>query len=188
MGRIGTVAIAAMAMVWAAGMTARAEGPSTAPATAPAATVANPQYDLWCKYKPGSTVTLAGDMEAGPMGKVHLAVTQTLASVTADAVTVSQTTQMSVMGHDRPAGPPGAQVIPARQAKAQMTATGAADVQAMGKTFPCTVYDMAKPAGGGPASGTAYVNPDVPGGVVKLTLTGANGKALTFVLTAADAK
>ena len=168
---------------------ARADGPATAPAppaTAPAATVDNPQYALWSTFRPGSSATMAGDLDAGAMGKVHLEVTQTLQSVAPDAITLSQATRLTLSGQPQPARPPAKQVIPAKQAAADMTPAGTADVQALGKTFSCRVYDVGR-AGGGP-KGTAYVASGVPGGVVKLVLVGPNGRSLTFVLSATDVK
>ena len=122
------------------------------------------------------------------MGRLHLEVTQTLTAVTADAVKLTQVNQATVAGKAMPGGPPAVQTLPAKQATAGMRQTGTADVQAMGKAYPCTVYDVAKPAGGGAGQGTAYVNPDVPGGVVKLVLTAPSGKTVTFVLAGVDVK
>jgi hypothetical protein len=170
---LGTLASAALA-----------EGP----ATAPAATVDNPQYGMWSTFKPGSSATMVGDIDAGAMGKVHLEVTQTLQSVTADAATLSQATRVTLAGQPQPARPPATQVVPAKQATEAMTQTGTADVQAMGRTFSCRVYEVGRSAGAGSPKGTAYVANGVPGGVVKLVLVGPNGKSLTFVLAATDVK
>ena len=59
-----------------------------------------------------------------------------------------------------------------------------ADVQAMGRTFTCKVYDTAQPG----VKVTAYLNDAIPGGVVKLVVTNSNGMALTFVLSTTDVK
>ena len=176
---------AALVLVVAVSATAGTATAAPPPATAPAK-VDNPQFSLWAYCKPGTSVTLAGDVDNGPQGKVHLEVTQTLASVNADGAVVSEATRYLTQGKTVN-GPAHPQPVPARADAGTVRPAGTADVQAMGRTFACRVYDLAPPAPGG-ARATAYFSPDVPGGTVKLVLTGANGRSITFLITALDVK
>ena len=159
---------------------------AAAPSTAPAATVDNPQYAMWAPFKPGSSATMVGDVDAGPQGKVHLEVTQTLRSVTPDVVTLAQVTRVTMGGQVQPVTRPLVQMIPAKQARAEMVRAGSADAQAMGRTFTCRVYHVGGGAAGPP--GTAYAADGVPGGVVKLVVNAPDGTPITFVLSATDVK
>ncbi len=163
---------------------ARADGP----ATAPSAQVDNPQYAAWARFKPGASVTLVSDTDAGGMGHVHLEVTQLLKAVTPDAVTLVHANKMTLNGKPQAGGPVTVQTIAARVATGAMRPIGTADVTAMGRAFTCHVYEATLPAPGGATHSTAYMNDGVPGGVVKLVTPIAKGVALTFVLGAMDAK
>jgi hypothetical protein len=162
--------------------------------------VENPKYHAWSKFKAGSNETLAADVEAGPQ-KMHVEVTRTLVSITADEAVVESKTKIDIMGHSHES--PGRQeTIKATSDKEEVTQTGEETIDAMGKTFKCKVYESkgktdapAAPAGPGAAAGnpdgpkgTVWASDDVPGGVVKIASTGRNGKAVTFILTGMESK
>ena len=201
--RLATRALAMAALAAAAFVTAgpvRAQMPTTAPSgmnpttmaptTGPAAggkMIDNPQYALWAKYKPGSSATLTGDIDS-QMGKIHVEMTQTLSSITADKATVSSAETVTVMGQSRTM-PAQTHDVDAKEAKEEATQTGTKDVTAMGKTFPCKVFEETVKGGmGGGGKITAYVNADVPGGVVQMDVPAPGGKTGSLVMTAMDAK
>jgi hypothetical protein len=114
-------------------------------------------------------------------------------------VNVEATTTSEVMGHIN--------TIPATRREIKATApardikeVGTKDVEAGGKTYSCKVVEMtgeaasanAAKTGGAPAAGkaklTAYINHDVPGGIVKMEMVGRDGKTMTFLLKAAEVK
>jgi hypothetical protein len=155
----------------------------------------NLKYTAWAKYKPGSTETIAGDIDS-PAGKMHLEMVRTLISVTDDQVVVETKTKMDMGGQTRES-PAVKETIKATGDKDEIKQTGEESVDAMGKTFKCKVYEAAKtdsapatPAAPGPNMNKAKVwaCEDVPGGVVKLEATGRGGKSITFTLTAMEAK
>ncbi len=156
---------------------------------------ANPKYAAWSKFKPGSYNTVASDMDAHG-SKIHIEVKRTLVSVSDDEVVVETKTTVNVLGHDHEY--PGVnQTIKAKIDKEEIKQTGEQDVQAMGKSFKCKVFEASgktdAPAPdkhevpGSNIEGrkaTVYANDDVPGGIVKLETVGADGKtAISFVLT-----
>ncbi len=166
-----------------------------------AASAESPQYKAWSKFKPGASATMVADVAMGQM-KMKVTVTHTLTSVTDTEAKVALTTTTEMMGRTQP---PKTQerTFPAKTTgEQQPKPTGNADVQAMGKTFACKVYevsgaamDMSGGHGGGAAAAagagtkvTIYVNDDVPGGVVKMTMDTPTGMTMNFVLTAFDAK
>ena len=177
-----TIAMAGL-VVLTATVTADADGPTTAPVL-----VDNPQYAAWARCRVGTSVTMVSDTDAGAAGQIHLEVTQVLKSVTADAVTLAHANKLTVGGKPQPGGPVTTQTIAAKVRPAEMKPIGNADVSAMGRSFTCHVYEAAQPGGRGAPPVTAYLNDGVAGGVVKLVVPMGKGMALTFVLTAADAK
>lgn len=172
----------ALSVILATTAAARADGPAAT--TAPADTVANPQYDQWAKYKPGTAVTLVADTDAGGLGRVHLEVTQTLRSITPEAATLSHANRQMIDGRLQPAGRVTTQTIAARQPASAMRDVGSADVQAMGRAFKCRVCEMSQPGPVGQTHVTAYLSDEVPGGVVKLVVRSGKGTAITFLINA----
>ncbi len=174
-----------------------------AAAPARAEDVDSPQYGAWAKFKPESSSTLAADIKMGAGNSFHIETTMTLKSVTAQQVEVEATGKVNIMGQDRTT-PPQTRTIPAKETKQDRKDLGEQDVQAMGKTFKCKVYEITgggasglAPSPRGPAAGganpnakaTLYVNDDVPGGVVKMDVSsGPGGQAMSFTLTAMDVK
>ena len=149
----------------------------------------SPRYQAWSKFKVGSSHTLSGQMNAGAM-QIQTEMTEKLVEVTDDHVTVETTTTTNVMGQNH-TSPPRQRTIPAKEDIKDAKQVGTEDVQAMGKTFSCKVWELtdigAPPAGRpGPvggnangnerhASGKIWASSDVPGGVVKMEFQGHSG-------------
>ena len=194
---LSVAAVAAAAVLAAVAGPARAQDPmtppTTMPTTGPAAAgmmVDNPQYAMWSKFKAGSSSTLEGDVDS-PMGKAHLTVTQTLKAVTPEAVTLDVAMKATIMGQSQDL-PVNTQTIPAKEAKEDSKETGKEDVDAMGKTFHCTVHEQSTMGKGRPfpGGGTAkfYISDEVPGGLVKTVVPAKAGQTSTMTLKAMDAK
>jgi hypothetical protein len=161
------------------------------------------RYKAWAKFKPGSSATLAADISFNANQNnvtAHMEMTRTLKSVTDDQVEIEVVTKMDVMGHSQ-TSPPRIENIKADESSKDVKELDKQSVDAMGKTFSCKVYELSgdqassvAPTGPGahpnPGSGkaTIYANEDVPGGIVKIDATGREGKQVTFLLTAMDAK
>ena len=158
----------------------------------------NPNYLVWAKFKPGSSCTVAADIRDG-QDYILIETTRTLVSVTADQVVVQTVTRAKRNGHEDPAVPIN-QTITAKTDKDEIRETGRKDVDAMGKTFACRVWDST-PAKADPSAGhsstpapaeslkaTIYVSDDVPGGVVRLEGQGPKGQSILFILTTFAAK
>jgi hypothetical protein len=169
--------------------------------------VDSPRYQAWAKFKVGSSHTLQGEADAGGM-TIHSEMTETLAEVTDDHVTVETTNTTNVMGRDHTT-PPRRRTIPAKEDIKDAKQVGTEDVQAMGKTFSCKVWEVTEaPTGAAPGqpganagdqrhgSAKIWASPDVPGGVVKMEVKGHTGGpkeqgqdvTLTYLLKSYEAK
>ena len=162
----------------------------------------NPNYQVWAKFKPGSTCTVVADIRDG-QDNIHIETTRTLISINADEAVVQTVSKAKRKGHQDTQAPIK-QTIPAvidlgKPDKEQIKETGSKDIDAMGKTFKCRVWDSTPPkaaAGSHPpklsaAEGmkaTIYISDDVPGGIVRLDGVGQNGQTVTFVLTEFETK
>ena len=158
----------------------------------------NPNYQVWSKFKPGSTSTVSADLRDG-QDNIHVETTRTLVSITADQVVIHKVSTATQKGHIKTQAPV-TETIPAKTTKDEIKETGHKDVDAMGKTFNCRVWDSttappkantgpgAKPAPGDGVKATIYISDDVPGGIVRLDGTGPNGQSLVFVLTKFETK
>jgi hypothetical protein len=162
-----------------------------------AATKDNPNYLVWSKFKPGSTTTVVADITEGK-DNVHIETTRTLLSVSADNVVIETTSIRKTKGHEITQAPVK-QTIPAKTDKDEIKETGTKDMDAMGKTFKCRVWDSApakaaKPAESSKVSAsegmkaTIYISDEVPGGIVRLDGIAQNGSSVTFILTKFEAK
>ncbi len=167
---------------------ATAAPPATGPVVDPSAMIDNPQYTAWAKCSVGTSVTLVGETEAGGLGRVHVEVTQTLTAIAPEAVTLSHANAVTVSGQPQPAGPVTTQTIGAKIASIAMKLVGTADVTAMGRTYPCHVYEAAQPGVRGATKSTVYMNDSVPGGVVKLVAAAGGGASVTFLLASVSVK
>ncbi len=160
--------------------------------------VDNPRYTAWAKFKPGSTNTLAADMDRHG-NKVHIEVKRTLISISDTEAVIETKAVVNVMDHDHEM-PATQETIKAKANAEDFKQTGEQSVDAMGKTFKCKVYEAAakpdatvdrKEVPGTNMQGkkaTVYASDDVPGGVVKLETDEPAGKTLTFILTAMDSQ
>jgi hypothetical protein len=158
----------------------------------------NPNYLVWAKFKPGSTSTVVADIRDG-QDNVHIETTRTLVSVSAETVVVETVSIRKTKGHEITQAPIK-QTIPAKTNKDEIKETGRKDMDAMGKTFKCRVWDSTpakanktganapKVAAAEGMKATIYVCDDVPGGVVRLDGVGQNGSNVTFILTKFEAK
>jgi hypothetical protein len=152
----------------------------------------NPRYTAWAKYSVGSNQTIEGDINRGQM-VIHSKTITTLKQVADDHVTVTIQTTVSVNGQDH-SQPPHDQDIPATSDASKYKEDGEEDVTAVGKTFKCKVYEFtgAAPAGppgaaSGPSTAKVWACEDVPGGVVKINVSGG-AVDVTMLLTAYEAK
>jgi hypothetical protein len=160
--------------------------------------VDNQKYQVWAKFKPGSFSTVSMDMEKGAT-KIHLELTRTLISVDSDNAVVETVSKMTFMGQDH-ASPARRETISAKidKDKDSIRETGNKDIDAMGKTFKCKVFeatgDPDAPASHGPSvnldtmKATVYISDTVPGGLVRLDSNGQDGKPVILVLTAMESK
>ena len=159
----------------------------------------NPNYQIWSKFKPGSSSTVTADIRDGD-DNMHVETTRTLVSVTDDEVLVKTVSKLRRKGKET-TQQPVSQTIKAKTDKDEIKQTGDKDTEAMGKTFKCKIWDSAgpkateKPKPGehkttdpGAIKATIYVSDEVPGGIVRLDGVGANGETVTFVLTKFEAK
>jgi hypothetical protein len=156
----------------------------------------NPKYAAWSRFKPGSYSTVEADIEV--RGKRHhITTTRRLISIDGDKAVVETKSTESEMGHDRSAAPWQATIL-AKGDSEKFKQTGEKEIEAMGKTFKCKVYETrgspdAKPNKGVTGSpddvkATVYLCEDVPGGLVRLESPAGDGKELTFILTGMESK
>ena len=160
--------------------------------------VDNHKYQAWAKFKPGSSSTISADIDKAG-NKIHLDMTRKLVSLDDDKVVIEVASTVTFMGHDH-AAPTRQETYPAKidKEKVDIKKTGDKEIDAMGKTFKCTVYeatgDPDAPTGRGAVmnpdnmKATAYISDDVPGGLVRLDGKGQDGKDMTLVLTAMETK
>jgi hypothetical protein len=154
--------------------------------------VANPKYLAWSKFKPGSSETFEADIQSQGT-RYHIQTTQTLVSLSDDAAVVETVSTATVQGQ-KPNQSTKRETFKARAGPTDLKQLGEKEVDAMGKTFKCKVFEgTGKPAAAANANptamkGTIYISDDVPGGLVRLDAVGADGKIQTFILTAMDAK
>jgi pectate lyase len=140
----------------------------------------NPLYTGWAKFKVGSNATYKADVP-GPDGKATVvAMMLTLKELTADTATV----EMQIVDHTETIKIPAK--VPADDAKK----TGAAEITIDGKTYKCTVYNLAASTTGKTDGDrvTASMNEDVAGGLVKVVTKDAEGKEATITLSSFEAK
>jgi hypothetical protein len=138
-------------------------------ARAAAEEVDNPRYANWAKFAVGSSATYAGEVAAagfkGTMESVYK-----LAEKTDDHVVVEITSTMTMAGNKQ-ALPAQKVTIKSKTPKADVKELGKEDVEAAGKKYPCTIYEL---SGLMPqakdAKLKAWVNDDIPGGIVKMEM------------------
>jgi hypothetical protein len=163
------------------------------PPSARAETQDNLQYAHWAKFKPGTTVTMTGDMDAGSL-KLAMEIVTKLVEVNADKLSLETTTVTTIAGQERKS-PPRKREVPAKEEKkADVKTIGEEEIEAGGKKYKCKVIEGDADAAGGAAAQQAgktkakiWVNEQVPGGAVKMVVTTPRGN-MTFTLKSFDAK
>ncbi|MGD0460852.1 MAG: hypothetical protein ABSB74_00020 [Tepidisphaeraceae bacterium] len=159
--------------------------------------VNNPHYDVWARFKAGSSRTWTGTVQAGSL-HIRVQMTSTLSEVTADHVTI-ETRTTTDFGHGPHTGKPLRDTQDAKIEAQDVKDLGEQTVQAMGRSFNCRVYQMMDDTVDGkerPWGGKAmvWVCSEVPGGVVKIDANPQNTSAsgqnalIVYELSAYEAK
>jgi hypothetical protein len=156
--------------------------------------VDNPEFTSWAKFKVGTAVTYSRQMSMGGDQRT-MDTTSTLTEVTPDHVTLENKTTMSVNGTVQNI-PAQTRTINAKVAKGSRPdephdgdakpETGTEDIQAAGKTFSCKWMKITRSEKGTTVTMKFWRSDDVPGGLVKMDLTGS--ATMTTTLTALDVK
>jgi hypothetical protein len=146
----------------------------------------NPQYKAWSSYGVGSSQTLSGEISGGG-ANMKMEAVHTLVEKSDTQLVVEVSGTMDVAGQKH-ALPTHKQVIAAKVDPADVQKIGTEQVTAAGKTWDCTIYEGKDTSAAG-EGGTAkvWVNPDVPGGTVKMSGNGAQG-TVTFLLKSFEKK
>lgn len=152
----------------------------------------NQQYLHWAKFKPGSSVTMTGNVE-GNAQKVQIDMTNTLVEVKPDKLVLESYSTLNIAGQDRKS-PARKRDVPAKEEKkAVVKEVGEEQIEAAGKKFKCKVIegetDVAPGPGGasGKAKAKIWIADEVPGGAVKMVVTSDRG-TMTFTLKSFDVK
>jgi hypothetical protein len=131
--------------------------------------VENPQYKAWASFKPGSWVKHKTEME-GPGGqKVEMEMTATLVEVTPEKLVLDRKQTMTFGGRtmDLPVRKEEveAKVDPAKT-KIKQTEKEE-EVTVAGKTLKCRVWESEMEQNGQKMTGTAWISPEIPGGMAQ---------------------
>jgi len=176
----GVSAVAA-ATAWGqpAPSTQPAAGTAT-PGTAPAEMVANPAYQAWAKYKPGSRVVMGMVMSMGGPQAMNVEMTQTLVEALPDKVVVESAAVLEIMGNRQPQ-PAQRQEIAAQVPKGQeylptglegkASEAGTEQVTVDGKAYACRVIQVEGRQGPQTVAGKLYRTDEIPGGLAKMDMT-----------------
>lgn len=169
--------------------------PTTVPTARPASqSLENPQFQAWSRFGVGSTVTLSGTMDTGA-AKVQLSLHSRLVEKGEDFVLVEVTGSTTTAGRTQTTAP---QMNRITAKTTELYRSGEQTIDAMGRSFRCTVWEGLPGASPGAAPDTAagntngrkglmYVSPEVPGGLVKLEATHPQG-SLNLLLKSFEAK
>jgi hypothetical protein len=142
--------------------------------------VDNPHYQVWARFKPGSSRVWTGTVQVGPL-RIQVRMVSTLEEVTPDHVTI-ETRTTTDFGQGSHTGKPVRETQDARIEDEEIKDLGRQTVQAMGRSFDCRVYQMKDDTVNGmerPWGGKAkvWISPEVPGGVVKFDVNPQNTSA-----------
>lgn len=149
------------------------------------------QYLHWAKFKPGSMVTMAGEVEATG-SKVQIDLTSTLVSVTPEKVVLQDYSTLHLGGHDQK-NPGQQRDVPAKEEKkAEIKQLADEEIQAAGRKFKCKVYESVEiatspDAKANKAKAKIWLSDEVPGGAVKMQLINDTGTT-TFTLKSFEVK
>lgn len=155
--------------------------------------VENPLYRSWASFKTGSSRTLGGTVSMAGGFNVESEIASTLKDVSKDRVLIEDTTSITMNGQRRPGGTHTQNIASQIDKPQDWHEVGQEEVKAMGRTFKCTVYDgkASAPSRGGQehqAEAKIWASKEVPGGIVQMKVTGANGADVTYVLKDYQAK
>lgn len=136
--------------------------------------VSNPQFTSWTKFGVGSTVTLAGTVDAGQV-KVSLSTKRTLKEKADDHIVVEIVATTEIMGESH-ASQPKSRTIPAKVESKDLKEIGSEKVEAAGKTYDCKIYQWKDPSSNTDTGEVkVWVSDAVPGGVVKMDVATRRG-------------
>lgn len=126
--------------------------------------VENPEYKAWASFKVGSSRTLTGKTTGG-FKTIELQDQAILVEIQNDKVMILHPNGVAQV---KPAP------LPAKVDEKNAKLVGTETVQAMGKSFKCKVYEMAKissPNGAKSSQTKKWICDDVPGGIVKVEVS-----------------
>jgi hypothetical protein len=150
----------------------------------------NPQFKMWNKFGEGSSVTTTTSFDAPNGTKMNSEATTKLVSKSDDAITLEVSATMEVMGQTHTL-PPHNQTISPKVEKgdeAVQVGTSTEKVEAAGKTFDCKIFELKRTLPNGKTvTAKAWVNEDVPGGVVKMEAKNDQGN-VTSIIKSYEAK
>lgn len=147
----------------------------------------NPQFVNWSKFAVGSSATHDSTSSIG--GKeVHVTSTNTLLEKSDSKVVIEIASAIDIDG--KITNNKIKQNIAAKVDRDKITEEADEDVEAAGKTYKCKVIEVI--AGSSPASSKAtskpvevkikfWINPEIPGGVVKMETNSRMGKRTTIL-------
>lgn len=138
-----------------------------APSPVSAQEVANPAYEAWKNFNPGSRTRVAGSTKTMGM-ETGLEITTTLKSVTPEKVTLEVSTTTTV-ANNRVDHSTQLQEVPAvGKAENLPTPAGEERITVNGTAYNCKVYAIGKSEDGTTIIARTWMNEGVPGGVVRL--------------------
>jgi len=145
----------------------------------------------WQKFKPGSSATMVANIGAGGYS-MQMSKKEALVEVSSDKVVIETTISMNMGGTPRSNPPSRRTISPGSERHDEMKEVGHEKVEAAGKTWDCDVLEgsaMLPARGGTPTASKAriWINTDVPGGVVKIAVTGGP-QEIVYLLSAYEAK
>jgi len=148
--------------------------------------VDNPRYQGWAKFNVGSSATYTGEVGQGA-AKGEVERTYKLAEKADDHVVVEITTTTTTAGNIKTI-PVQKMTIPAKMPKADVTELAKEEVEAAGKKYPCTVYELTNYVPKLKDSKLkAWMNDEIPGGFVKMDVK-AETSSMTTTLKSFEAK
>ena len=145
----------------------------------------------WQKFKPGSSATMVANIGAGGYS-MQMSKKESLVEVSSDKVVIETTVSMNMGGTPRSNPPVRRTISPGSERHDEMKEVGHEKVEAAGKTWDCDVLEGSAmlPARGGPPTASKariWINTDVPGGVVKIAVTGGP-QEIVYLLSSYEVK
>ncbi len=168
MRRIGFLSLAALVMLVGQ---VNAQAPTTAPASEPEpAMVENPQFKACATFNVGSGQVMEVAMGEGDHA-MKMSTKQTLVEKGDEELTVEVVATMEMGGQTRTM-PAQKQKVPAKAPDQGIKELGHESVTAAGETFDTVVYQLEQKR----MTMKAWFSDKVPGGIVKMSMTGSQGK------------